>query len=95
MAHALLVDGASEQVWTPFECDGHSLEYAVVDARQRTRSENRPSHKRSPGASVPVVLVAVRKAGTETGPAMVYPEGTVVTIDHAIETARFFRDRLV
>jgi hypothetical protein len=35
-------------------------------------------------------MVVVRKLGDETGPRMVYPEGTVVTTEHAIEAARLF-----
>jgi hypothetical protein len=35
-------------------------------------------------------MVVVRKLGDETGPGMVFPEGTVITTDHAVETARLF-----
>jgi hypothetical protein len=37
-----------------------------------------------------MVLVVVRKPGTETGPGIVYPSGTVITTEHAIEAARLF-----
>ncbi len=74
-------------VWTPFDCDGRALEYAVVPSKQIERLPGPPPYKRR---STPIVLVIVRKPGNETGPAMVYPEGTVVTVQHAIETARFF-----
>jgi hypothetical protein len=35
--------------------------------------------------------VAIRRC---TGPAMLYPDGTVVTTEHAIETARRFWEHL-
>jgi hypothetical protein len=35
-------------------------------------------------------LLVVRTPGTATGPAMVYREGTTITSEHAIETARRF-----
>jgi hypothetical protein len=35
-------------------------------------------------------MVLVRKHGDATGPGTVYPEGTPVTIERAIETARLF-----
>jgi hypothetical protein len=40
------------------------------------------------------VLVTVRKPGTEIGPAIVYPAGTVPTVEHAIEVARMFAEQL-
>jgi hypothetical protein len=39
--------------------------------------------------------VTVRKPGTETGPAIMYPAGTVATVEHAIEVARRLSEHLV
>jgi hypothetical protein len=68
-------------MWLTFECDDHPFEYAAVPAKQQTRPG---------GPRVPIVMVVVRKPSEETGPAMLYPEGTIVTTDHAMETARRF-----
>ena len=76
--------------WTPFECDGRTFEYLAMRTKQKTSPAGWPAHKASPGPWVPVVMVVVRKRGDETGPAMVYPEATVITIEHAVETARLF-----
>jgi hypothetical protein len=76
--------------WTTFECDGRTFEYLTMPTKHKTRPAGWPAHKPSPGTWVPVVMVVVRKLGDETGPGMVYPEGTVVTTEHAIEAARLF-----
>ena len=76
--------------WTPFECDGLALEYAAIPARHKNRPARWPAHKPSPGPSVSIVMVMVRRPGNETGPGIAYPGGTVITIEHAIETARRF-----
>jgi hypothetical protein len=39
-------------------------------------------------------MVIVRRPGDETGPAMDFPEGTVITTSHAIEVVRFFGEEL-
>jgi len=80
------VPSGDTYVWTPFECDRRALEYSVVPSTQIERLPRPPPYKRRS----PIVLLIVRKPSTETGPAMVYPEGTVVALQHAIETARFF-----
>lgn len=41
------------------------------------------------------MLVVVRKPGTPTGPAMVHPQGTSATVEHARECVRFFRERQI
>lgn len=76
--------------WTPFECDGRAFEYLAIPTKQKTRPPGWPSHKASPGPWVPVVTLMVRKPGDETGPAMVFPDGTVITMEHAVEAARKF-----
>ena len=76
--------------WTAFECDGRSLEYAALATESKTRPKGWPANKPSPAPWEPIVLVMVRKPTAKTGPAMVYPEGTVVTVEHAVETARRF-----
>ena len=76
--------------WIRFECDGRTFEYAALSTEQKTHPPSTPAHKLSRGAWVPIVLVVVRKPGDETGPAMVYPYGTIVTKEHAVEAARFF-----
>jgi hypothetical protein len=35
-------------------------------------------------------MVIVRNPGAETGPAVVHPDGTVITVEHAIDAARLF-----
>jgi hypothetical protein len=78
-------------MWTAFECDGRAFEYRVMTAAHQTRSRGWPNHKPSANRPEPVVLVVVRNpGGAENGPAMVFPEGTVITTEHAIETARMF-----
>lgn len=76
--------------WTPFECDGRTFEYAAVRGTHRVRPPGWPSHEASPGPSVPDVTVIVRTPGRETGAAMVFPEATEITVDHAIDVARMF-----
>jgi hypothetical protein len=76
--------------WSPFECDSRAFEFTVIASKDKTRPAGWPSHKPSRGPGVPIVLLVVRKPGNETGPGMVYPEGTVITTEHAIETARLF-----
>jgi hypothetical protein len=73
-------------VWRQFECDGRLLEYAVVPAAQVERVPGPRPRKRS----VPIVMVTVRKPGTDVGPAIVYPAGTQATAEHAMEVARMF-----
>lgn len=77
--------------WTPFECDGRVFEYSLVPSTQVERLPGQVPYKRR---SIPVLLLIVRKPGTENGPAMVYPQGTVATVQHAIETARLFWSQL-
>ncbi len=72
--------------WTRFDCDGHEFEYLVVDTTVR-HDRGQPSE--------PCVVVTVRCCGEATGPAIVYPGGTVATVDHAREVARRFWDMLV
>lgn len=81
---------SSPVVWTAFECDGRTFEFAVIASKQKTRPAGWPNHKASPRPRVPVVLVVVRKPGKETGPGMVYPQGTPITVEHAVETAHVF-----
>jgi hypothetical protein len=81
--------------WTRFECDGHSFEYTVISGKYKERPAGWPTHKASPGPWAPVVTVVVRKLGEENGPGMMFPEGTQVTVTHAIETARRFWTDLV
>jgi hypothetical protein len=88
--HGHDVGTATPVEWTTFECDGRTFEYAAMPTKHKTRPRGWPSHKPSPGPWVPIVLVVVRKPGPETGPGMVYPDGTVITMQHAIETARLF-----
>ena len=76
--------------WTPFECDGRTFEYATMPAKQGTRPAGWPAHKPSPRRAVPVILVLVRRVGDKTSAAMVYPDGTVITTEHVLETARLF-----
>jgi hypothetical protein len=80
--------------WTPFECDGRAFEYVAVPIKQQTRPPGWPAHKASPGPWVPAIAVIVRKPGDETGPAMDFPDGTTITVDHAVETARTFWEML-
>jgi hypothetical protein len=75
----------TETEWTPFECEGRLFEYLAVPTTHRQQSH---------GPSARVVLLVVRRPGDRTGPAMVYPEGTVVTVEHALNTARFFWSQL-
>lgn len=79
-------------VWTPFECDGSAFEYLFFPSKTKTRPHGWPAHKAAPGPWVPDVIVMVRKPGDETGAggAMIFREGTVITTEHAIETARAF-----
>jgi hypothetical protein len=78
-------------VWTAFDCDGRSFEYAVLRVRRKERPKNWPAHKPSPGRSAPEVLVMVRNAGDEKPSAgMVLPDGTGVTVKHARDAARMF-----
>jgi hypothetical protein len=81
--------------WTAFECDGHVFEYAVMPAKTGWRPAGWPHHKPSPGRMKPVVLVVVRKLGDETGPATWYAEGTSITVDDAVATARHFWEYLM
>jgi hypothetical protein len=76
--------------WAVFECDGRTFEFATIPTRGRTRPAGWPAHKAAPGPSVRSVAVIVRKIGDETGPAMLFPDGTNTTTEHAVETARFF-----
>jgi hypothetical protein len=80
--------------WKTFECDGRTFEWLSVPTRQKTTPRPWPAHKASPGAWVPVVCLIVRTPGDVTGPATLYPEGTVTTVEHAVETARRFWDHL-
>ena len=75
-------------VWTPFECDGRRFEYLAGPTRGRMRPPGWPAYEAS--TSAPHVMVYVRNPGDETGAAIVFPEGTVITVEHAIETARRF-----
>jgi hypothetical protein len=84
------VGDVAPTAWTAFERDGRSLEYVAVATKSKTRPQGWPANKPSPAPWEPIVLVIVRKPTAKTGPAMVYPEGTVVTVEHAIETARRF-----
>jgi hypothetical protein len=77
--------------WIRFECDGCMFEYAAMLSRGRVRPAGWPADKAAPGPSVVHVSVFVRKPGDEGGgAAMLFPEGTIVTRDHAVEAARFF-----
>lgn len=77
--------------WTPFECDGCAFEYLVMPTREKERHVSWPAHKPAPGPWVPVIAVMVRKPGDENGAvAQSYPDGTVATVAHAVETARIF-----
>lgn len=79
--------------WTPFECDGRTFEYAVVRSKHKVRPPGWPSHEASPGPWVPDVAVMVRKPGDESGAAtaaIVFPKGTEITVDHALDVARMF-----
>jgi hypothetical protein len=76
--------------WTPFECDGRWFEYLAMPTRQGARPAGWLAHKASPARSVPAVLVVVRNPGAATGPGVVYPDGTAITTEHALETARRF-----
>jgi hypothetical protein len=87
------MDGEGQTVSIRFECDGRAFEYSVVPTKQGTRPPGWRA-QRSPGPTIPVVLVVVRKPGTEIGPAIVFPAGTVPTVDHAIEVARKFSEQL-
>ena len=59
-----------------------------------SRIERLPGPRPHKKRSVPVVVVVVRRPGTETGSAIVYPEGTDVKFEHAAEVARLLRDQL-
>jgi hypothetical protein len=81
--------------WMPFECGGQTFEYATIPTTVQERPARWPAHKPSPSARESGVLVIVRKPGDKTGPGMVYPDGTVITTEHAIETARRFWTNLM
>ncbi len=80
--------------WSPFDCDGRALEYLAVPTRTMSRPIDWPAHEPFPGQWFPVILVAVRERGArsnETGAAsvgLILPEGTVVTLEHALRAAR-------
>jgi hypothetical protein len=76
--------------WTPFECGVRAFEYVAIPTKQKTHPPGWPTHTASPGPWVPVVTVTVRKPGDENGPAMVFPDGTEITSEHAITAARMF-----
>jgi len=83
----------SEQAikWMPFECDGRAFEYAAVPTKNKTRPRGWPTHEAVRGPWVPMVMVIVRKLGEEEGPAaLLFPDGTVISTKHAIETAKTF-----
>jgi hypothetical protein len=58
------------------------------------RSSACPGLRPTSAGPFPIVMVIVRKPGDEMGPGMVCPEGTQVTLKHAMEAARTFRDQL-
>lgn len=90
LEYVLLVGADLQTEWAVFECDGRTFECATMRTRMRIRPAGWPAHKAAPGPSIPIVVVVVRKLGDETGPAMEFPDGTVITTEHAVETARFF-----
>ena len=88
------MEDTSPVVWTPFECDGHTFEYVAIPSKQKWRPAGWPTHEASPSPWEPIVILMVRKPGHESGPALDFPEGTVITREHAVEVARTFWETL-